>query len=366
MSMEISDKDKNLLYGLIAILIIAGAFFFGLKNFNNQKDIYVEKMKSYNEEYDSLIVLQKDRPKYIEDTQKYRDDAALVVASFTNGYTQENLIKTIADIENNIDVYVSEINFIDPEVVYEFRSIPNAIGIKSSIGIEFQGDYEPFKAFLSEILAIDSKVSINTLSAQWEDKAQFIGAAITIDHFAVEADDREPFKTKIDMPVGLGNIFQSNSIASAVDTSYSAGSYILSDYDISVLLSQPEADIDSVIVGTTSDSKAKDSISSDKNETQELLITVDGSDGKYTVSYKLGDETYPSKNYEKGADFEPGDTLDILVMSSVRSDNKDKVSIKASIENNSDMPLQLLVSGDDNDSPRFSVANRTGNVTIYR
>lgn len=366
MSMEISDRDKTLLYLVAAIVILFAAYFFGFRNFNDKKDGFKAETVSINDEYNRLIEYQKKRQEYVDMTKKYKEDEELVLAEYSNTYTQESLIKLITDMEKNDNVFVKDIAFVEPQNVYTFTYRPELTGMKSDMNISFEGKYEEFKKFVNDVLAIDSKTIISQMSVSWNATDEFVDASLAISYFAVNDINKEQEQTKIDIPIGLGNIFKSNSVANTSVTSVQNANYILSDYDISVVISQADADMDAVIVGTTNDSKAKDSLANDTNGTQDLTITVDGSEGKYTVSYKLGKDTYPAKKYEEGVNFKPGDTLDILVLSSARTGNDDKVSVRAEIVNNTDMPLNILVSGDDTSSPRFSVTKKVGDITIFR
>ena len=58
--------------------------------------------------------------------------------------------------------------------------------------------------------------------------------------------------------------------------------------------------------------------------------------------------------------------MDLLVVNSVRNGKNDKVSVNATLINNSDMKVGVLVTGDDTTSPRFNAVNREGDITIYR
>jgi Tfp pilus assembly protein PilO len=368
MSSGISEKDKKILYFVAAVAILAAAYFFGFRNFNDQTSDYKAKTKEYNDEYSELIELQKNRNEYINMTEKYKTDRAAILADYEEGFNQENLIKTLSDIETNSELWIKSMDNSEPVVVYEFTSEADLKGVENATEIEFEGDYNQFKKLLSEILAINSKTVIDTVDVKYKEDLQLIQGSIELKHYSL-ASDAEDFgepEVSISLPTGVSNVFDSDAVVSNTQTSAASGSYILSDYDICTVINADDATLDAVIVGTTNDSKAKDSLSTDKNETAELTITVDGTAGKYTVSYKLGDDTYPAKNYEKGVSFEPGSTLDLLVVSSVRSSNNDKVGVKATLVNNSDMQLNVLVSGDDTSSPRFQVVSRTGDIKIYR
>lgn len=365
-NMEISDRDKQLIYIVAALAIIAAAYFFGFKNFMDQRDAYKSQEQQYRDEYSTLIEHQRNREQYVAMTAQYKLDREELLTYYEDGYNQENMIKTLSDIETEDKVAIGEIGFVQPVAVYTFKTEEGKVGVSNAMNITFAGDYEAVKKYLASLLAIKSKVKIVGVDIRYDELLQVCAGTISIEHYSIYGPESVGPKTVIDLPVGVDNIFDSNAVTSNVHTTGANGSYILTDYDACVLINPDESTIDSVIVGTTNDSKAKDSLSYDKNDTVDLTITVDGKDGKYTISYKLGEDTYPSKNYEKGVSFDPGETLDLLVQSSVRDGNKDKVSVKATLINNSDMDLNVLVSGDDTVSPRFEAVKREGEITIYR
>lgn len=366
MNMEISDRDKQLIYIVAIIAIIAAAFFFGFKNFSDRKDEYKAQTQQYNDEYAALIEHQKNREEYKRMTTQYNEDREVILANYEDGYNQENMIKTINDIEQQDGVWISELAFAMPSDVYTFTSMENTFGVRNTTNIDFEASYTGFKDFLNSLLNIRSKTKINSVSVSYDEATQLLTGSVSIDHFSVATPASTGPTVNIDLPTGVGNIFDSDAVISNTHTQAANGSYILTDYDACVIISPDKSTLDAVIVGTTNDSAAKDSLSTDDNDTAELTIIFAGSDGKYTISYMLGDKQYPAKNFEKGVSFEPGNTLDLLVVSSLRDDNKDKVAVKANIINNTDMELNVLVSGDDTSSPRFSAVKREGEITIYR
>ncbi|MGN0514691.1 MAG: hypothetical protein ACI4GD_10460 [Lachnospiraceae bacterium] len=366
MSMEISEKDKQIIYILAAIAILAAAFFFGFRNLSNQKNNYKAQAQEYNNEYAELIELQKNRDEYIAQTAQFLEDREAILNKYEKGYNQENMIKTLSDIETNDKIWFSSLKFNESEDAYEFTSEPGLVGVGNETVIEFEGTYEAFKNMLASLLNINSKTIIKSLEVSTDDLEDLLAGELTIAHYSLlDATTTEPV---VDLPMdtGVANIFNSAYVRSNNLTNANAGSYILTDYDACLLINPDNSSLDAVIIGTTNDAKAKDSLSSDKNEATDVTIIFGGKNGKYTIAYKIGDTTYPAKNFEKGVTFKPGDSMDLLVVSSVRNGKNDKVSVNATLINNSDMKVGVLVTGDDTTSPRFNAVNREGDITIYR
>jgi hypothetical protein len=100
------------------------------------------------------------------------------------------------------------------------------------------------------------------------------------------------------------------------------------------------------------------------NSVQSVTIVVSGTNNNYKVSYKLGDKMYPADNYFEGADFNCGDSIDLLVISSDRTGTEDKSSVKINITNSTDKAVNLFVYGDDAKSPRVSLGTTSGTVNV--
>lgn len=366
MSMEISDRDKTLLYIIASIMILAAAYFFGYKNFMDKRDDYKAQAQSAHEEYLTLIELQKNRKMYVEMTEKLTAAREQILTEYENGYSQSKMLKELIDIEKSTAIWMKENTFNLPETVYTFQSESGLLGIKNSTTVVYEGSYAEWKLMLASMLNINSKTKIDSVSVKYDEVNQLCEGEINISHFSVaNAETQEP-TVDYNIPAGISNIFDSAAVTSNNQTQAVNANYILTDYDVCILINPDKSTFDSVIVGTTNDSSAKDTVTSDENGSIDVTITVDGKDGDYTLSYKVGDKTYPAKNYDKGVNFKPGDTLDLLVESSIRDGNDDKVAVKANLINNSDMKLNVLVHGDDTVFPRFSAATREGDITIYR
>lgn len=368
MSMEISDRDKKLLYFVVSIAIVAAAFFFGFRNFADKTNSYKEQTENYNAEYARLIVMQKNRNEYIEKTAQYEEERAKILAIYQDGYTQDDFIINLNSIGEKNKIYIKDIFMNPTEVIYSFTSEAGTVGEVNVSEIEFESDYLSFKDFLVQLLKMNTKTSPTAIELQYkpEDDKPLSGT-ITFEHYNIrKADSVDPIPS-IDLPVGVTNIFDSKGTGvTGTVTGGTNGDYILTNYDACVVVNSSTSGFDSVIVGTTNDSKAKDSISFAENKATELKVIVNGKNGKYTIAYEMAGKKYPEKKFEEGAAFKPGETLDLLILSSERANDKDKVAVKVALENKSDMKLNVLVYGDDKKSPRVTFSERTGDMEIYR
>ena len=141
-------------------------------------------------------------------------------------------------------------------------------------------------------------------------------------------------------------------------------STVVSDYDLFVAVHPYEAGKNNVSLGLNKDALGENTLGAEGNALQNITITVNGKNGKYKVSYKLGDQMYPAENFAAGADFDCGDSIDLLVISSARTGSDDKSAAKINLVNGSDKAVNLFVYGDDSKTPRVALGTTSGTVNV--
>ena len=212
-----------------------------------------------------------------------------------------------------------------------------------------------------------SKNSIESISMSYNVEDGLVTGTASIATYAIVGSERKHVSPTFSLPVGTDNIFNSSVFDSTrIDVADNNGDYILSNYDYYILLNSANSDVDSVIMGKKNDMTRESVLTANSNGQLDVSVRFSGTAGAYKVQYKIGEKTYPLTNYDAGTSFEPGNTLDMLIMSSPRIDSQDTGSINLSVTNDTDMPLNIKVCNDDTKSSRVKIANRTGNVTIFQ
>jgi len=132
-----------------------------------------------------------------------------------------------------------------------------------------------------------------------------------------------------------------------------------------MVLNSSTSDLDTVIIGQQNDVSEKKSVSELKNEVVKAYIVITGEAGVYKVGYKVGNTTYPEKDYISGEELSVGESLDMAVISSIRNSDKDMSGVELTVDNKSDIALNIKIVNDDNEKPRFSLKESTGKVNLY-
>ncbi len=375
--MKISERDKKLLYLLAIIVIIVLAFFFGFRNITSATEALNREYQEENRRYMDLKIKHSKIEKYRTDTEKYKLLYEAMMAQYPAGYTQEYLIMFLANTEDKTGIWFSQVGLAETSESYAFgrysSSNPSSTGYKlqsniagytTVISLSYEATYDEFKTFIEYMENYTDKYSIDSISCTYREEEGIVSGSLQLTQYAI-AGDREFANVRVPaITIGTDNIFDSATF-SAGDGSYddTDGARIIYDYDMYMILSASTSDVDSIIMGVKNDDKTI--ISANSNKTEDVLIKVTGTEGSYRVWYTVGDKKYPAENYDMGADFAPGSTLDLLVISSERNDAKDTSGAKVTIQNETDMRLNIKVVNDDSYSPRYTAYSVDGDVKTY-
>lgn len=241
------------------------------------------------------------------------------------------------------------------------------IGITGSTQISYECSYMVFKQMLNYIKQYEERMVMSTLSASYNEEEEIVSGVFTLEQYAVKGLEREYTEVQVpEVNIGNGNIFVSGSGISGVTEGSASNSpeNVGDAYDYFMMLAQPEADVEAKIIGKTNDGAGESYINSDLNSKQEMTITFTGKEGEYAVSYAVGKTRYPSTNYAKGEPFDPGATLDLLIISSPRVGDNDKVGANVNIHNKTDLPCTVTLLEEDPENPRIDFKGKTGEVIL--
>lgn len=380
---KISERDKTLLMILLAFGILAGAYFFGYQKLTKMTDKYQAETTVLRAKQKDLVQKNNDKDKYINDTEKYKNEYNVILGNYASGTSQDASLDFLNKVEMITGSWIKSTTLSDTSQVFTFGDAPSTNpssagnkvyttdmkGYKTTLTLTYEAKYSQWKSLITYVNSYYSKNSIDSIAMSYNNITGLVSGTMTLSTYAIVGSQRTFLAPKFDgLGTGTDNIFYSKLFdSSKADMKDENGEYILSDYDYFMTLSASTSDIDSCIIGKKNDLKKETVISSNSNATENVEVKVAGSSGNYTIQYKLGDTTYPAKDYEKGATLDdPGNTLDMLIISSSRVSASDKSSINLNLINESDITLNLKVYNDDEENPRIIYQGKTGSVNIYK
>lgn len=378
MNIKVSDRDLKLIF-IIAIVGIIVLAWWGSGKITEENDKISAQVATLQAKYRELSTMNSNRKQYMDDTDKSKALYTGLMDKYANGLDQEHMIMNLKLGENLTGTWVKNVTLAGVSSIYTFGNITSTnparigqkvyisdnIGVNSVLNISYEATYEDFKNFLSYINDAEDKSKINSITMSYADATNVVSGSMQITQYGIVGSTREFKELELkSVAVGTDNIFESELLADNIkDENY--GRQIMTNYDLFLMMNPSDSDVETVVMGQRDDINGTKTLATNNNITEMVELIITGSNGQYKVAYKLNNQTYPEDEYEEGVEFVCGETMDLLIISSTRSSDKDRVGAKLSIKNESDLVLNYTVLGEDEEDPRFIMGEVTGGVIGY-
>ena len=221
--LKVSERDKKLLIVVMAVLIMALAYFFGYSNLSAQVDELSTKKTSLETTKRDLKEKNNNKQKYINDTDKLSKACTVLIDKYDSTTSQPNAIEFFNKTEDVTGVWVKSLSLSPATVLYKFGQIAssnvngtssytsNLVGYKSSINISYEGDYSQWKNFVKYINTYASKSTIDSLTATYNDSTGVGSGTASISLYAIQGGDRKATEPKFDVKTVTDNIFSGSN-----------------------------------------------------------------------------------------------------------------------------------------------------------
>ncbi len=219
--LKISERDKKLLMLVMAVLIMALAYFFGYRNLSEQVDTLSAKKTKLETTQRDLKEKNNNKDKYIKDTMKFSQDYENLLDKYSAGSTQPNTIDYFNKTEAVTGAWVKNLSIAPTTVLYKFGQIAssnvggtsgytsNLMGNKTTVNISYEADYSQWKHFIKYINTFANKSTIDALSATYNDSTGTISGTASISLYSVEGGKRTYKEPSFDVKTGKDNLFSS-------------------------------------------------------------------------------------------------------------------------------------------------------------
>ncbi len=414
-----SARDKKLLVYLGALLIIAASYFIVGKPFLDKIDTLTQEKTQLEATLREKQEAYNNQEKYKSGIEDARNEIDEIIARFPGDNTDEKSIMFIHKAENDIPIWVSKIQFAEEtqnlvsggevqsasdveaqqleenieaaegntisdsestsESVETGQSsksmLEGLISRDTELGIEFTSKYDEFKEFLAHIRDYEDRIVIKDIEVSYDHPAGLVRGTMVLSQYAVLGEGRElpEVVTEVDK-LGTENIFitkdKGNSILDIIadeitdlfnrimgGLSGEAAEEFAADYFIRV--NAVTDNTSGKTIGRTSDIQQTSYLVSDTDGSEDVSFALSGSNGSYKVKYSIGNETK-----EDTIAKESDQTLYLRIVSTERMSDSDEVAVKLHVINTSDIPLTVVIEGDDETDPRVDVVEKDGEVTV--
>lgn len=383
--MKLSERDKKLLLILVIVIIVCVPYFFIIQPLMDKVDNLGKEISDLNAQVkyrEELALMEEEYGKAAEQMAAMETE---LLSKFPSDLPQEASILFIHNTEQMIPISLYQVAFGDDvaaqvtsaaeeqaiedveaetgdttqtEVIEDNTQTTSLglglTGIQTQTRFAYDAGYEEFKDFLKYIADYHDRMVITELEASYSGEMNLVSGNLTLSQYALKGEGRNVVQfLEPNMIQGTTNVFKQAS--GNFDTTEVAASP-----DFFILLNQPGADVDAIIVGQSNDVTESTYLSSTKNAKQEVNIYFEGETGKYNAYYEIGKTKYD----DAGVDFDKDGNIELQIISSSRLDDSDKVEISLNIYNTSDAIVKVTTLNDDAEKPRVTIKGTEGNIII--
>lgn len=419
--MKLNDTYKGLIFGLIGVIAAVASFMYVAQpNYQTMQSIKSENvvLKSRLAE---LQAKQANREQYLADTAKFNEEYDAILNSFPADLNQEVTIMFVEGLRDNYGFDATSLEMGEKEQFYTLgvgggdaalstgdtasaettdedaaavegtdtadatattttdtattgtevlatsEPAPQYDCYRAMFPMEYVGSYDGIKDVVNYVDTYSDRMTISSIGIEYDAENDVYTGEVEMYCYSIEGEDRPERTVDLnDVQTGVSNIFNSGaSVSTTVEATLSKyddteGSAIETNYDFYTMLNPASSDVSAKLVGQNGTGKEASVISNTDDSVSTVTYEFYDKDGKTYCKYTLDN----SESYE--AEVTSAEDVKVLIKSSARKDNDDKVGVRVTINNSSKLPVYVKVSGDDSVSPRVTIAGKSGSVKVYK
>ena len=217
---SITDSEKKLLFIVLALAILAAAYFFGFTKLNDQAAV----IESSNEQDAATVAkLEGMVAKQAEteaETQSFKDGIKKIVEKYPVKIPQEKAIYIVQEMQDALELDIGNIGFSMNKHAQTFSGDKAPAGKYVLLSMGYNGDYDKFKNLLQYVCDYPDRTIIPNISAVYDEKTGVLRGSVTYKMFFLTGTEKEYTDLPdLEIPAGKAGIF------------YSGDWYPLKEYD---------------------------------------------------------------------------------------------------------------------------------------
>lgn len=371
-----NETYKKIILGGLSVAIVAGTYFLGVKPLSEDTKAIKSETQTLKTTLADLQAKEVNRQQYLEDTAENYAMFDEKLGEFPSNLNQEYQIEFVQAIRDNenIDYNVTtqsmaketafyilggagaETNVVENGETDGAVTSENYECYTSTMVFSYEGDYKGIKSFVDYVAAYPYRMTIDNVTVSNSGDGDMFTGSMSVNIYCIKGKDREEnMQLELDdIETGVDNLFAggNTSISKFAEDN---GASIVNDYDIVLMLNPTTSDTSGKALSLKSGGT---SVTSNRNESEAVSISVSKKDGQYVAEYAIGSD-------KQTQEFEPGEDLTILIQSSDIKDASDLNGARVSLENTTDMPLYVKIAGDDT-AQRVKIVSRAGSISVYK
>lgn len=244
---KISDSDLRLLILLVALIVVAAAYFLGFNTYNNKAAKVEEQNETREVRLNELKDMVAHQGEVEQETKTMQERMKEIIANYPSRITTEKIISIVQQLEDNTEIKVSQMSFV---LNNQFSEVANAemttqdansstttdastgetagttdtmeaktyYGSFASLTMDYEADYDVLKKAINEINTAEDKLSISALTTTYSNEDNKLTGTMIVYFYTLDGTEKEYVAPSVSGQKGVPNIFRSGSGAQSLQT----------------------------------------------------------------------------------------------------------------------------------------------------
>ena len=208
----ISDKEKQLIFTVLSILLLLGVYFLGFTKIMDQAKAIENSNKQDQATVNELQAMYDKQDEKKAETAQYKQTIRDIVKKYPTKVPQEKAIWIIQKMEDEIGLHIDSINFSLDNVMMDFSGSDAPTGYYNIMGMHFTASYDQWKQMLKFIRDYEDRSTAPSVSVEYDQIFGYLSGTINYRMYYLtktesEFDDRtydDSFKVDPPLPLESG------------------------------------------------------------------------------------------------------------------------------------------------------------------
>lgn len=399
--MNISNKEKNLLIVVVAILLGVLYYCFvytsQVESIDTKKKELAEIQEKYEKAKSDIDTLESRKQKVEEKVTTSITKTSMLYPTLIQENIQLEINKIIKDCELEVDygfspIKVEELQYLTPmpEMLPFTVFQPSVNSVKNQVLVEAQTDEEKVGAtvgvtcehytvtlkikkatdanlvkFLQTLEDSERMITVTNMALAPKTEDELEGT-LTFEFYGVpklasSKEDESYLEWTLKNIYGKDRIFSTGAASGSIEDKNKKG-----QNDFVAMLKSPASEMNTFSMGRANDKVTATYIYNDSSDVIDVNLTITEVDGKLYFKYSTPTSNYPTTGSEYGEEFTPNDKdIRFEVISEARTGTDDTSGINLHIVNNTaDRKIIVKKTDDDSTNPRINVTQEGGTVNV--
>ena len=187
----ITDKEKQLLFVVLALAILAAAYFFGFVKLQDQATAIEQSNVTDQAEVDQLQGMVDRQAETVKETEGYKQTIKDIIAKYPVDVPQEKAIYLVQQMEDLTGIHATAINFSMDNLAYAFSGENAPSGMYALLGVPYVATYAEFKDMLKYVTDFEDRTTTPSVTADFDQVTGLLTGTVNIKMFYLRGTDKE-------------------------------------------------------------------------------------------------------------------------------------------------------------------------------